>query len=137
MLRFAVIGGVNCGEFSTLTESTRTSNSLLSVILTRLIRFTSNPSSGGPSIHPSPRVPTCPGSGFTSRRCPWESVMALLLKDPLSPFSDETPAPGGLPGWKRPGKEITPWASLVTFPVLLGKTPTVFGVLLVVGCQIV
>src|SRR5436309_3571189 len=61
MLRFAAIGGVNCGVFSTLTESTRISNSLLSVILTRLIRFTSNPSSGGPSIHPSPRVPTCPG----------------------------------------------------------------------------
>src|SRR6266850_6638427 len=46
----------------------RNSNSLLSEILTRLIRFTSSPRRPGPSTHLKPRLPTCPGEGFTEKR---------------------------------------------------------------------
>src|SRR5438093_28307 len=45
------LGLAKRGWFNTLIASTRTSNSLLSAILTRLSKFTSKPTVRGPSIH--------------------------------------------------------------------------------------
>src|SRR5437879_1199233 len=64
------------GWFKTLTTSTRNSNSLVSAIRTRLMRFASNPRCAGPSTHRRPRLPTWPGEGFTRRALPFSSVIA-------------------------------------------------------------
>src|SRR3989442_3250723 len=139
VLLMFTLGTSKLGWFNTLIVSTRNSNSLVSVILTRLIRLASNPSSAGPSIVFRPRLPICPGAGFTRTSRPWESTIALLLNVPLSPLSDDTlEADGSVTCW-NPGKYVTPLDSLVTLPMFLGKSPTTIGVLLVVGvmfCQI-
>jgi len=40
------------------------------LILTRLIRLASKPTSGGPSTHFKPSVPFLPGTGLTRRSLP-------------------------------------------------------------------
>src|SRR5437667_125372 len=57
------VGLPHCGLFNTLIASTRNSNSLVSLILTRLARFISRPSCPGPQIQRRPRLPTNPGDG--------------------------------------------------------------------------
>src|SRR6266850_4306600 len=92
---FTAVGGSKIGWFNTLTASTRNSNSFVSVIFTRLMRLASKLKRAGPSIHFRPRLPFCPGAGFTRRTLPCASVIALLVKLPLSPLADVTPATAG------------------------------------------
>src|SRR5207249_4153801 len=65
---------------------------------------------------------------------PCESAMALLLNCPFSPFSEVTLGPYGSATCCRPAKYSTPLATFVTLPILFGKSPTIFGVMLLVDC---
>src|SRR5881396_189024 len=67
--------------------------------------------------------------------------MALLLNAPWSPFNADTSVLPGSAICNVPGKYVTPFDSFVTLPVLLGKLPTMFGVLVLfetvaTGCVI-
>src|SRR5678816_1439333 len=116
------------GLFITLRASTRISSCLLSAKRIRFTRFTSKLACAGASIHWRPIVPTTPGAGLARIVLPLASCRAGGGGGLRRVCNVVTLLPAGSATCLRPGKYVAPFDVYVSFPLLFGKSPRIFGV---------
>src|SRR4030095_2925881 len=95
----------------------------------RFTRLTSKFACAGASIHWRPNVPTTPGAGLVRIVLPFASCRTWFVNALRNVCDVVTLLPAGSATSFRSGKYVAPFEVYVSFPLLFGNSPRMFGVL--------